>query len=64
MKNPYLFLKIEVEKMMKMVDFLVKHGEFVRETYEHDNEQSKMFKGKLKSFKNYPQKRKTRVFCN
>ena len=54
MKNPYLFLKIEVEKMMKMVDFLVKHGEFVKETYEHDNEQSKMFKGKLKSYKNYP----------
>ena len=47
-------MKIEVEKMKKIVDFLVKHGEFVRETYKHDNEQSKMFKGKLKSFKNYP----------
>ena len=39
MKNSYLFLKIEVEKMMKMVDFLVKHGEFRREMYEQDNEQ-------------------------
>ena len=39
MKNPYLFLKIEVEKMMKMVDFWVKHNEYVRETNEQDNEQ-------------------------
>ena len=58
MKNPYLVLKIEVEKMKKIVDFLVKHGEFVRETYKHDNEQSKMFEEKLSL------KRKTRIFRN
>ena len=38
----------------KMVDLWVKHGEYVRETNEEDNEQSEMFKRKLKSFKNCP----------
>ena len=32
----------------------VKHGEFVRELNKQDNEQSKMFEGKLKNFINCP----------
>ena len=31
-----------------------KHSEFMREMNEQDNEQSKMFKGKLKGFKTCP----------
>ena len=49
-ENPYLFLKFEGEKMMKMVDFWVKHGEFVREMNRQDNEQLKWTREKLKSF--------------
>ena len=41
MKNSYLILMIDEEMMKKMVDFLVKHGEFVREMNRQDNEQSK-----------------------
>ena len=51
-KTHSFFLKIEVEMMKKMVDVWVKHGESMSETNEEDNEQSKMFKGKLKSFEN------------
>ena len=40
MKNPYCFLKFEEEMMKKRVDLWVKHGEYVRETNEEDNEQS------------------------
>ena len=41
-----------------MVDFLEKHGEFVREMIEQDNEQSKWAREKLSL------KRKTRDFCD
>ena len=35
-----------------------KHSEFMREMNEQVNEQSKMFKGKLKGFKNCPKSAK------
>ena len=34
--------------------FCEKHGEFESDIHGQDNEQSKMFEGKLKSFKNCP----------
>ena len=43
-ENSYLFLKFEVEMMKKMVDFLEKHGEFVREMNGQDNERGKIEK--------------------
>ena len=45
-----------------MLDFWVKHSEYVRELNEQDNEQSNMFEGKLKSFKKLSLKRKTLFF--
>ena len=41
----------------------MKHGEYVREANEEDNEQSEMFKGKLKSLKNCPYSAKHAFFA-
>ena len=40
--------------MMKKLGFFERDMVSLRETNEKDNEQSAMFEGKLKSFKNYP----------
>ena len=54
-KEPIPFLDVWWRDDEENGRFLwVKHGEFVREMNGQDNKQSKMFKGRLKSFKNYP----------
>jgi len=50
--NPYLLLMIEVEMMNNNGGFYEKHGGFERGINGEDNEQSKVFEGKIKSFKN------------
>ena len=61
-KTLTFFLEIEVEMMKKNECFWEWHGEFERELKRQNNEQLKMFEGKPKRFKNWPNLRKTRDF--
>ena len=49
-ENPYLFLKIEVEMLKKNGGFWEEHDEFEKGLKGQDNEQLKVFEGKLKKF--------------
>ena len=56
-------MEIEVEMMKKNECFLEWHDEFKRELKRQDNEQLKMFEGKPKRFKNWPNSVKHAIFA-